>query len=91
VACTGRGELAIRLSLSRTILCYIENGLTVREACARGMKDINELHEKGGMNCLAMDNKGNTMSASTSRESIHFYMDVDSKAAEERKGIWIKE
>jgi len=90
-ACTGRGELAIRLALARTIVSYLENGMTVREACARGMKDINELGEKGGMNCLAMDNKGSTMSASTSRESVHWYMDVDSKQAEERKGIWIKE
>ena len=90
-ACTGRGELAIRLSLARTILSYMENGMTVREACARGMKDINELGEKGGMNCLAMDNKGNTMSASTSRENIHWYMDVDSKEAEQRNGIYIPE
>jgi len=90
-ACTGRGELAIRLSLARTILSYMENGMTVREACARGMKDINELGEKGGMNCLAMDNKGNTMSASTSRENIHWYMDIDSKETEQRKGIYIPE
>jgi beta-aspartyl-peptidase (threonine type) len=90
-ACTGRGELAIRLSLARSLVYYMENGMTISEACARGMKEINELHEKGGMNCLAMDTKGNTMSASTSRESIHYYMDVDSKEAEEREGIWIKE
>ncbi|MCX6649615.1 MAG: N(4)-(beta-N-acetylglucosaminyl)-L-asparaginase [Candidatus Bathyarchaeota archaeon] len=90
-ACTGRGELAIRLSLARTLVSYMENGLTVREACARGMKDINELGEKGGMNCLAMDNKGNTMSASTSKENIHWYMDIDSKEAEQRKGIYISE
>ena len=91
VACTGRGELAIRLSLARTIVSYMENGMTLREACARGMKDIKELQEKGDMNCLAMDNKGNTMSASTGRESIHWYMDIDSKEPEERKGIRIKE
>ena len=48
-------------------------------------------HEKGGMNCLSMENKGNTISASTSQGSIHWYMDVDSKEPEERKGIWIKE
>jgi beta-aspartyl-peptidase (threonine type) len=90
-ACTGRGELAIRLSLARTIVSYMMNGMTISEACARGMKDINELHEKGDMNCLAMDNKGNTMSASTGRESIHWYMGTDSKEPEKRKGIWIKE
>ena len=89
--CTGRGELAIRLSLARSLVSYMENGMTVREACARGMKDINELREKGGMNCLVMDNKGNTMSASTSQENIHWYMDIDSKEAEQRKGIYIPE
>jgi len=89
--CTGRGELAIRLSLARTIVSYMENGMTISEACARGMKSINELHEKGDMNCLAMDIEGNTMSASTGRESIHWYMGADSKEPEKRKGIWIKE
>ena len=90
-ACTGRGELAIRLALSRTIVSYMENGMSVKEACFRGMKDINELNEKGGMNCLAMDNQGNTMSASTARESIHYYMGIESSSPEERKGIWVKE
>ncbi len=90
-ACTGRGELSIRLVLARTIVSYMENGLSIREACFRGMKDINELQEKGGMNCLAMNNRGDTMSASTSRESIHYYMDVDSKGPEERKGIYVPE
>ena len=89
--CTGRGELAIRLGLARTIVSYMENGLSVREACFRGMKDINELNEKGGMNCLVMDKNGNTMSASTSRDSIYWYMDVDSKEPEQRQGIWVKE
>jgi L-asparaginase / beta-aspartyl-peptidase len=90
-ACTGRGELAVRLSLARTIVSYMENGLSVREACFRGMKDINELKEKGGMNCIVMDKNGNTMSASTSQESIHWYMDIDSSKPEQRKGIWVKE
>jgi hypothetical protein len=38
-----------------------------------------------------MDNKGNTMSASVNRESIHHYMDVDMTEPEERKGVWVKE
>jgi len=45
------------------------------------------------MNCLAMDHKGNTTSATTSpdRESVHWYMDIDSKDAELRKGIQVLE
>jgi len=90
-ACTGRGELAIRLSTARTIISYLENGMTLREACFRAMKDINELKEKGGMNCLAFDREGNTMSASTRAESTHYYMDADSDEPELREGIWVKE
>jgi len=92
-ACTGRGELAIRNSTARTIIHYMEDGLSVKEAAFRAMKDIHALKSFGGMNCLAMDHKGNTTSATTSpdRESVHWYMDVDSKEAEMRKGIQVLE
>ncbi len=89
-ACTGRGELAIRLSTARTIISYMEHGMTVRDACIQAMRDIHALKETGGMNCLAFDRHGNTMSASTSRESIHYYMDIDSEEPEERRGVWVK-
>jgi beta-aspartyl-peptidase (threonine type) len=89
--CTGRGELAIRRSTARTILSYMENGRDLEEACIQAMKDILSLKEVGGMNCLAFDKNGNTMSASISREPIHFYMDVDSTEPEERRGVWIAE
>jgi beta-aspartyl-peptidase (threonine type) len=90
-ACTGRGELAIRLSTARTIISYMENGISLEDACIRAMKDILTLGDYGNMNCLAFDKNGNTMSASTSRESNHFYMDVDSEEPEERWGVWVKE
>lgn len=90
-ACTGRGELAIRLSTARTIISYMENGAKVRDACIKAMRDINSLQELGGMNCLAFDRHGETFSASTSRVSIHYYMDVDSGEPEERKGVTVKD
>jgi len=92
-ACTGRGELAIRNSTARTIIHYMEDGLSVREAAFRAMKDIHELKSFGGMNCLAFDAKGNTVSATTNpdRESMHWYMDVDSKEPEHRTGITVLE
>jgi beta-aspartyl-peptidase (threonine type) len=90
-ACTGRGELAIRRSTTRTIISYMENGRSLQQACIQAMRDILALNDSGGMNCLALDREGNTFSASISRESIHYYMDVDSEGPEERKGIWVKE
>ena len=90
-ACTGRGELAIRRSTARTIISYMENGMNLEEACIQAMKDIISLGDYGSMNSLAFDKEGNTMSVSTSRESNHFYMDVDSEKPEERWGVWVKE
>jgi len=91
VACTGRGELAIRRSTARTVISYMENGRSLEEACVQAMRDIIALKDRGSMNCLALDREGNTFSASISRESIHYYMDVDSEGPEERKGIWVKD
>jgi beta-aspartyl-peptidase (threonine type) len=92
-ACTGRGELAIRNSTARTIIHYLENGLSAKEAAFRAMKDIHELKGIGNMNCIAIDNKGNTISATTNpaRESIHWYMDIESKEPEKRIGITVPE
>ena len=90
-ACTGRGELAIRRSTARTIISYMENGRSLEDACIQAMKDILSLGDYGSMNSLAFDKDGNTMSVSTSKESIHYCMDVDSQEPEQRQGIWVKE
>jgi beta-aspartyl-peptidase (threonine type) len=89
-ACTGRGELAIRLSSARTIVGYMGNGMSVRQACVRAMRNVHALNETGGISCIAFDRDGNTMSASTRGESVHCYMDVDSEEPEERQGVWVK-
>lgn len=90
-ACTGRGELAIRRSTARTIISYMENGQKLEDACVKAMRDIIALNDRGGMNCLAFEKGGKTFSASISRESIHYYMDIDSESPEERKGILVKD
>lgn len=91
-ACTGRGELAIRNSTARSIIHFMENGLSVKEACFRAMKDIHDLNSPGGMNCVAFDVKGNTMSATTrtDRESMHWFFSVEMDEPEKRVGINVK-
>ena len=88
-ACTGRGELSIRNSTARTLIHYLAGGLGVEAAAVRAMQDIHALESFGGMNCLLMDADGNTMSATTvtDRESIHWFMDTDSREPEKRTGI----
>lgn len=88
-ACTGRGELAIRNSTARSLIHYLADGLGVEAAVTRAMKEIHALADFGGMNCLVMDADGNTMSATTvaDRESVHWFMNTDSSAPEQRVGI----
>jgi beta-aspartyl-peptidase (threonine type) len=90
--CTGRGELAIRNSTARTIIHYMEDGLSAREAAFRAMKDIHNLQSFGSMNCLVLDDEGNTVSATTreDRESIYWFMDSNMKEPVQRFGIKVK-
>ncbi len=88
-ACTGKGELAIRLSSARMIVSYLENGLTLRGAVRKALKDVHSLQD-GTISCLVFDREGNTISGSMTRESIHYYMDVDSEGPEARTGVWVK-
>jgi len=65
--------------------------MNVEEACTKAMRDINTLKDPAGMNCLAFDRHGNTISASTNNESVHFHMDVDMEKHEERKGVTVRD
>ena len=90
VACTGRGELSIRLLTARMTVKYLEEGMTLEEAITKSFNEIHDLNETGSMQCIAVDRDGNTMSASSARESTHWYMNVDMEDPEERPGIWVK-
>lgn len=90
-ACTGRGELSLRLSTARSVIQYLESGLDAAAAAARAMHDIHALGSYGGMSCLVMHADGRTASATTNpdRPNIHWYMDVDSDAAQQRAGVTV--
>lgn len=90
-ACTGRGELAIRCSTAHTIIMAMREGYSLEDSCIKAMNTINGLNETGGINCLSFDVEGNTVCASTRREPIHYYMDLDSQEPEEREGIFVKD
>lgn len=66
------------------------DGLGLRDAVTKAFREIHLLNETGGIQCIAVDKEGNTISASTSRESTHWYMDVDMEEPEERPGIWVR-
>lgn len=60
-ACTGRGEMAMRLCSSRSMVLYMEMGMTLEQAATKAMKDLAGIEDKywGRVSCVVMDGKGN--------------------------------
>jgi len=60
-ACTGRGEMAIRLCTARSIVLYMEMGLSLEEAAKKAMLKVASLKDKfwGRVSCVVMDSTGN--------------------------------
>jgi beta-aspartyl-peptidase (threonine type) len=76
-ACTGRGELSIRICLAKHVVDLMRQRVRVQDACIDGIKKIIQLNDPlgGGMNVLAMDRNGETAGASTASEIFYFYQD----------------
>jgi beta-aspartyl-peptidase (threonine type) len=60
-ACTGRGELAVRAATARTVVMYMQMGMSIREAGKKAMGDLRPLADPYGtfMNIVCMDKDGN--------------------------------
>lgn len=56
VACTGMGELAIRVSTARSLVLYVKMGMSLREAGLETLRDLAYLHalEAQRMNIVAL-------------------------------------
>lgn len=76
-ACTGRGELSIRICLAKHVVDLMQRGIRVQDACIDGIKKIIQLNDPlgGGMNVLALDRSGETAGASTASDIFYLYQD----------------
>ena len=59
-ACTGMGEMAIRAGTARSLVLYLQTGMSLAEAARRAMGDLRDLGGDfiGGMNLIALDAAG---------------------------------
>ncbi len=59
-ACCGYGELAIRAGTARSVVLYMQMGLSVEDACRKAMQDLEPLliAQGGDMSMHAMDRHG---------------------------------
>jgi beta-aspartyl-peptidase (threonine type) len=91
VACTGMGELAIRVSTARSLVLYLKAGMSLREAGAEALRDLAVLDARAGqyMNIVAMDAAGNHAGFTTVPGKQYLYMtgEMDEPALAERYAL----
>jgi beta-aspartyl-peptidase (threonine type) len=91
VACTGMGELAIRVSTARSLVLYLRFGLSLREAGMAALQDLEDLRPPSAyrMSIVALTPGGEHMGFTAMAERrIYLYMtgDMDAPAQAERIG-----
>ena len=88
-SCTGKGELAIRLSTARSIIAFMDAGKGVKDACVQAMRMVHDKTEGGFLSCLAFDLEGTVVSASTDEEPLYYRMGLGGEE-EEFRGILVE-
>jgi isoaspartyl peptidase/L-asparaginase-like protein (Ntn-hydrolase superfamily) len=78
-ACTGTGELCIRDGTARNVVTYMKMGMSLEEATAEGLRDMNDLTAQriGGVNIISMDRHGAPFSGNTGDGGSHIFMTPD--------------
>lgn len=74
-ACTGMGEMAIRAGTARSVVLYMKMGMSLTEACAEAMRDLQDLDGRfiGVMSLVALDKDGNPAGFSSIPDKTYIY------------------
>ena len=89
-ACTGTGELAIRLATTRLVVDRIQRNIPVDEATKMGILELQQLKEKGVLHIIALDRNG-FCAAYTNKDGLfHYYADSTIVEPEKRPSSYVK-
>ncbi len=81
-ACTGRGELAIRVSSARSLILYMKMGMSLEEAGLEALRDLLSVQPGPGpyMNIVALTPAGEVAGFATvpDRPYLHMHAEMDS-------------
>lgn len=87
-ACTGMGELAIRVSTARSLILYMKMGMPLADAGLECLRELHGLHPAPGqyMNIVAMDAQGHHAGFSTipGKKYLYFSGEMESPDLAER-------
>ena len=78
-ACTGMGEMAIRAGTARSLVLYMQMGMSLGEAARRAMVDLRDLGGDfiGGMNLIALDAGGGHVGLSSRAGGTYIFQSAD--------------
>ncbi len=72
-ACTGRGELSMRACTARSVVMYLQSGMTLMDAGQKAMEDLKDYQDSFGtyMNIVCMDKDGQTAAFSFAESTTY--------------------
>ena len=75
-ACTGRGEMAMRLCTAHSVVMYLKMGMSVTDAGTHAIKDLAYLVDPyfGRVSIIVMDAKGNHAGFSNAPDTTYVYL-----------------
>jgi beta-aspartyl-peptidase (threonine type) len=93
-ACTGRGEMAMRVATAYSIVRSMRDGLGLEDALRRAMLDLRDLSDPFAervnvMNAVAMDRNGNVAAISTAADTFYVFQTLDMPDPEERSRMCV--
>lgn len=83
-ACTGMGELAIRVSTARSLVIYLKMGMSLLEAGLESLRDLAMIPAVEGryMNIVALNSQGEHAGFSSVRDKSYLYFTPNMSAPE---------
>jgi beta-aspartyl-peptidase (threonine type) len=85
-ACTGWGELALRIGMARSVVLYLKMGLPLEEACHEAFADLRALHINPALivlSMIAVDRHGNHYAVATVPNKTYLYRTEEMATFEE--------
>jgi beta-aspartyl-peptidase (threonine type) len=75
-ACTGRGEMAIRLCTAHSVVMYLKMGMNLTDAGRQAIQDLDSLLDPyfGRVSLIAVDAQGNHEGFSNAPDTTYLYM-----------------
>ncbi|MHA1550767.1 MAG: isoaspartyl peptidase/L-asparaginase [Candidatus Heimdallarchaeaceae archaeon] len=88
-ACTGTGEITLRLSTARMVVDRVENNMTPERAAELGILDLKKIKDEGVIHIVSMDSKGNAAGVTNKSGLFYYYANSEKHDLEKRSSNYI--